>query len=182
MARLRRLTREDLDAAEQSVYDRIAASRGAVRDPFATLLHHPLLAERVAALGEQLRFHSVLPGADRELAILTAGREVEALFQWADHEPVALREGTRPDAIEIVRHRGPTAALLPREALIVETVRALFRAHRLSDEQYQRAEAEFGRRGLVELVILAGYYSMMGFALNAFEIDLPDGATSAFER
>ena len=69
MARVPRLTREQLDSEGQAAYDRIAASRGAVRDPFATFLHHPALAVRVAAVGEQLRFHSVLPGRDRELAI-----------------------------------------------------------------------------------------------------------------
>jgi 4-carboxymuconolactone decarboxylase len=180
VARVPRLRREDLDPEGQGAFDRIAAARGAVRDPFATLLHHPLVAERVAAVGELLRFHSVLDGADRELAILTAGREVEALFQWADHLEVALREGTRPAAIELVRERGSTERLLPREALIVETVRALFRDHRLSDEHYARAEAEFGRRALMELVALAGYYAMMGFFLNAFEIDLPEGSTPAF--
>jgi len=78
MARPPRLGRDDLDPEGQAAYGRILAARGAVRDPFATFLHHPALAERVAALGGQLRFHSALPGADRELAILTAGREVGA--------------------------------------------------------------------------------------------------------
>lgn len=182
MTRLPEVTREELTPEGQQIYDRITASRGRVIGPFAMLLHHPTLAEKVAAVGEQLRFHSLLPGADRELAILTAGREVEAPFEWAAHEPIGLQEGTRPEAIAVVRERRPTDSLTPREALIIDTVRALFREHRLTDEQYARAEAGFGRQGLIELITLAGYYGLIGFVLNAFAVDLPAGVAPAFER
>jgi hypothetical protein len=39
-----------------------------------------------------------------------------------------------------------------------------------------------GRKGLVEMIVLAGYYGLIGFVLNAFEVDLPEGATPAFKR
>jgi 4-carboxymuconolactone decarboxylase len=182
MTRLPNPMREELSPEDQAVYDRIVASRGGLVGPFAMLMHDPPVADRVAELGAQLRFRSVLPGADRELAILTAGREVEAAYEWAAHEPLGLREGVRPEAIAVVRDRRPTDELKPREALIVDTVRALFREHRLSDDQYRRAEAELGRQGLVELIVLAGYYGMIGFVLNAFEVDLPPGVTPAFAR
>lgn len=182
MTRVPEPKREDLSPEGQRAYDAITASRGRVVGPFQVLLHHPAVAERVAALGEELRFRGTLPGADRELAILTAGREVEALFEWAAHEPIALREGTRPEAIAVVKERRPTNGLTPREVVIIEVVRALFRDHRLTDDLYARAEAMLGRQPLVELVALAGYYGMIGFVLNAFEVDLPAGAVPAFQR
>ncbi|MDP8921949.1 MAG: carboxymuconolactone decarboxylase family protein [Chloroflexota bacterium] len=182
MARIPSLTRDGLDPDAQAVWDQVVGSRGSVRGPMALLMHHPALAGHVAELGSQLRFRGVLGGADRELAILAAGREVEAVYEWAAHEPLGLQEGVRPEAIEILRHQRPTAELLPREALIVDTVRALYRDHRISDELYARAEAELGRQALVELVVLAGYYGLIGFVLNAFEAELPAGATPAFER
>lgn len=182
MTRVPEPRREELDPEARSVYDRIAATRGATRGPYGVLLHHPALAERVAALGEQLRFRSTLPGADRELAILAAGREAEAPYEWAAHEPIARREGTRPEAIAVLRDGGPTDGLLPREAVIVDTVRALYRRRGLTAAEFARAEAELGRRGLVELVTLAGYYGMIGGILNAFEVALPPGAGPAFGR
>jgi 4-carboxymuconolactone decarboxylase len=93
------------------------------------------------------------------------------------HEPVALREGTRPEAIAVVRDDRSTHELTPREALLIETVRALYRARRLTPDQYAKAEAELGRQALIELVTLAGYYGMVAFVLNAFEVDLPPGTT-----
>jgi 4-carboxymuconolactone decarboxylase len=182
MTRVPEPSREQLDPADRALYDRIAATRGGTRGPYLVLLHHPALCERVAALGELLRFHGELPAADRELAILAAGREAEAPYEWAAHEPIALRAGTRPDAIAVVRDARPTHGLRPREALIVDVVRAIHREHRLPADAFARAEAELGRRGLIELVTLAGYYGMVAAILNSFEVDLPAGATPAFGR
>jgi 4-carboxymuconolactone decarboxylase len=182
MTRVPEPTREQLDADAQAVYDQIAATRGALRGPYGVLLHHPPLCERVGALGEQLRFRSGLSGPDRELAILTVGREIEAAYEWVAHEIIARREGTRPEAIAVVLDGRPTAALTPRESVIVDTVRALYRARRLTQAEFARAEAELGRRNLVELVTLAGYYGMIGAILSAFDVDLPPGASSPFPR
>ena len=182
MTRVPEPSREQLDPAARAVYDRIATTRGGTRGPFVVLLHHPVLCERVAALGELLRFGSRLRGADRELAILAAGREAESPYEWAAHEPIALREGTRPEAIAVVRDGGPTHGLRPREALIVDIVRAVYRARGLTPDEFARAEAEFGRRDLIELVTLAGYYGMVGAVLNVFEVDLPPGTIPAFRR
>ena len=32
------------------------------------------------------------------------------------------------------------------------------------------------------MIVLAGDYGMIGFVLNAFEVDLPEGAKPAFNR
>jgi 4-carboxymuconolactone decarboxylase len=182
MARLPIISRDSLNPEGQKAYDAIAGSRGEVRGPFAMLIHHPLLAERVAAVGELLRFHSVLSGADRELAILAAGREVDALYEWAAHEPIGLKEGTRAEAIDIVRNKQATDSLTPREAMIIDAVRALYNQHQVPDNLYAKLEAEFGRQGLVELIVLAGYYGTIGFVLNTFEVELPEGVQPAFTK
>jgi 4-carboxymuconolactone decarboxylase len=182
MTRIPEPRREELDPEARAVYDRIAASRGATRGPYGVLLHHPALADRVAALGEQLRFRSILPAADRELAILAAGREAEAPYEWAAHEPIALREGTRPEAIAAVREGRSSDGLVARDAVIVDTIRALYRRRGLTPAEFARAETELGRQALVELVTLAGYYGMIGALLNAFDVDLPPGAGPTFPR
>src|ERR1700687_3731063 len=47
---------DTLSPAAKQVYDKISAKRGAARGPFASLMHHPALAEKVGDLGEYLRF------------------------------------------------------------------------------------------------------------------------------
>jgi len=49
------------------VYDKITAKRGQMRGgPFASLMHHPALAEKVGD-SEYLRFGETLPGDIREM-------------------------------------------------------------------------------------------------------------------
>lgn len=180
MPRLEPPTREALAPADQAIWDEIVGSRGRVIGPYLPLMKVPALAQRVAALGEQLRFHSLLPGADRELAILATGREVGAKFEWAAHEPIARREGTRSEAIEAVRSQGPLDALSGRERLIITVVRSLYRDHALSDTLHAQAIKDLGEQTLVELVTLTGFYGLIGFVLNAFELPLPEGARPPF--
>ena len=48
------------------VYEKITAKRGQMRGgPFASLMHHPALAEKVGDLGEFRRFGRIGHGADR---------------------------------------------------------------------------------------------------------------------
>ena len=182
MARLPALSRDDLDADGQALWDSLIASRGYVGGPTLCIMQHPELAAKSTPLGSQLRYSGVLAGADRELTILTAGREVEAVYEWHAHEPIALDVGVSKDAIEVLRNQQPTTSLGEREALIIDAVRSLYREHKLSDDLYARAEKMLGRKALVEMIVLAGYYGLVGFVLNGFEVDLPDGATPAFER
>jgi alkylhydroperoxidase family enzyme len=129
------------------------------------------------------RRQRTVPGADpgagpgragrppRELAILVVAQHVDARFEWSAHEPIARREGTRPEAIEVVRAGAPTDPLTEPERLIVETTRALLRRHTLTDAEFARARDALGQARLVELVGLVGYYTMIAFVLVAFGVE-----------
>jgi len=77
------------------------------------LLHSPEIAGRVAHLGAYIRFDSTLPGAERELAICTAARECDCQYVWSDHAPLALKEGARQEALDVIASRGTSTALHP---------------------------------------------------------------------
>ncbi len=81
-----------------------------------------------------------------------------------------------------MRDGRPTHGLPPREALIVDTVRAIYRTRGLTADEFARAETELGRQGLIEVVTLAGYYGMIAAILNAYEVDLPPGPAPVFGR
>jgi 4-carboxymuconolactone decarboxylase len=52
---------------------------------------------------------------------------------------------------------------------------------RLPAALHARATEALGERGLVELVGVLGYYSLVALTLNAFEIGLPDAAAPELE-
>jgi 4-carboxymuconolactone decarboxylase len=181
MQRIPPIERDQLEPEGQAAYDRIAASRGSVRGPFGVLLHHPILGGSVADVGEQIRFHGVLPGAARELAIVATARHLEVAVEWAAHVPLALKEGASVEAVEVVRRNAPTSGLNEREALVINAIRALFAEHALSDELYNQVESAFGRQGLIELLVLAGYYGLLGFVLNTAQVPAAGGVERPFE-
>ncbi len=180
MTRLARLDRDSLSADVQRIWDKIAGRRGDVRGPYQVLMHTPDLAEKVADLGERLRFSGNLPGKDRELAILAVARRLDAPFEWIMHEPFARKEGVPSNTIEVIRSLGPLDLLTPRERLIVEVARSLCESYSVPDDLYERAKSELGTAYLVELVTLVGFYMMIAVLLLGFKVDLPEGATQPF--
>lgn len=180
MARFQEVTRESLSPEGQAAWDSIVGSRGSVRGPFRVLMAVPQIAGRVGAVGEYLRYGGILKGADRELGILVAARESSSRYEWLAHEPIGREEGTSDQAIEAVRSGAGVEGLTPREQVIIEVGRSLFRTKAVSDELFERAVAEFGREQVVELMTLFGYYGMLAFVLNGFEMPLPDDAPPTF--
>lgn len=162
------------------VYDKITARRGAIRGPFASLMHHPALAERVGDLGEFLRFEGALPGDVRELAILVIARAVSQPYEWVAHAPIARREGLPEDVIERVRARGDVNDLPPRYARAVRVVQHVLAGESIPPGLQAEVELDLGMPGLMELVVLVGHYRLIAGVLFAFETPLPEGESAPF--
>lgn len=164
----------------QKVYQRITAKRGKIGGPYVPLMHHPALAERVADLGEYLRFGSTLPGDLRELAILITARHVTQPFEWIMHAPVALKEGLPAEIIEHIRSRGDLSTLPARYVRAARLVQHVLARESLPQTLQEQTEQEVGVTGVVELVVLAGYYQTIASVLFAFDVPLPDGTPTPF--
>jgi len=161
--------------AQLAVWDRIAQSRGRVAGPFAALLHSPELARRIAETGHYVRFEGPLSQAERELAIITVARVLDAQYEWAAHAVLARNAGVREDVIAAIRERRAPAGFTPAEAQIFGYASSLLREHRVSDEAFAALQKRFGLEGLVDLTATIGYYAMIGCALNAFGIEPTPG-------
>jgi len=169
MARVELIDRRDGLAPEQArLFDWIVESRGELVRPFQVLLHAPDQAEHIARLGHVVRFESGLDGADRELAILATGRAHGCDYVWDTHVALAQREGTSPEAIAYLD--GETGDLAPREAAILDMVGELCSGSSLSASTFSRVESHIGAEGVVELSILVGYYTLLGYAMASFGV------------
>jgi len=171
---------DTLTPEAKRVYDKITAKRGAVRGPFASLMHHPALAERVGDLGEFLRFGGTLPGDIRELAILITARSVNQAYEWVAHARIARKEGLADDVIERVRTRGDLAALPPRYARPARVVQHVLAFESIPQGLQAEVQRELGITGLMELVALAGQYRLIAGVLFAFDTPLPEGEPAPF--
>lgn len=164
----------------KQIYDKISAKRGAVRGPFASLMHHPALAEKVGDLGEYLRFGSTLPGDVRELAILITARSVRQGYEWIAHAKAARKENLAEEIIERVRTGGDLSTLAPRHARPARVVQHVLAYESIPAALQAEVQKELGITGLMELVVLAGQYRMIAGVLFAFDTPLPEGERAPF--
>jgi 4-carboxymuconolactone decarboxylase len=177
--RLPLLKRGELDADGQRVYDSLADPNGGsirgLRGPGGIQLHSAGLSRHSRPLNRYLRQEAGLTGRVRELAILTTARELDSQFEWAAHEPEALREGVSPEIVEIIKYRRDTTGLAEADAIVIELGREIFGARHVSPETFARALHRFGRAKLVDLVALMGNYAATAALLTAFDMQLDSG-------
>jgi 4-carboxymuconolactone decarboxylase len=168
--------REDLDAAQREVWDRVVSGpRGQVIGPLRAAIHNAELAGRWSALGEALRFNTSLPKRLSELAICVTGRRWSSQVEWFVHAKVAEQSGISSAILDDIRDgRAPDFADA-QEAVVYDFARELQTGGRVSDATYAAAREAFGVRGVVELTALIGYYTMVSMTLNAHGVPLPDG-------
>ena len=171
--------RDDLDEANQLVYDLHLDPKGGslagLRGPGGLRMHSPKLGELTRAASQYLRHEPGFPGTIRELAVLVTAREMDSQFEWAAHEPEALRQGLSQNIIDVVKHRLDADPLPERERVIIQFARQLFGERRVTPELFASALELFGRRGLVDLVSIMGNYANTALLLAAFDVQLPAG-------
>jgi 4-carboxymuconolactone decarboxylase len=168
---------EAMSAEQRAAADAlIAGPRKGVYGPFLPLLRTPSLLERVAALGEQLRFHGSLETRVRELVTCAAARHTTNQFEWLMHAPLAIKAGVAEATIETL-HAGARPKQLPAdEEAALDFARELLQSHGVSDGTYDSALAQFGEAGVVELATLVGYFVMVCWVMNVAHTPALPGA------
>jgi 4-carboxymuconolactone decarboxylase len=151
----------------------IDGPRKGVYGPFLPLLRSPVLLDRVARMGEYLRFESVLDARVRELVTCAVARHVSNQFEWTMHAPLALKAGVAAATIEALRLgarpkqlRADEEELRADEEAALDFTRELLQTHGASDPTYAAALAVFGEQGVVELASLIGYFTMVCWVMN----------------
>lgn len=181
MSRLPLQTRDALDDDGQEVWDSITATRGSIvtdagglMGPFNAWVTAPGIGGRLAELGAALRFQSSIERRLLEVAIITVGAHWKAEFEWWAHSRMALQHGVSPGTVEAIA-TGATPDLPDDERVVHAVARQLVEDGHVDEATYAAARRLLGDRGIVELVTLCGYYTVVSFTLNAFDVPLPPG-------
>jgi 4-carboxymuconolactone decarboxylase len=183
-SRLPYLRYDELDARGQEVWDSVASeigdelvnADGGLIGPFNAFVHAPGVGRHLSALGGRLRFRTSIERRLSELAIITVGAAWKAEFEWWAHAQMAREHGLS-DAIVDAIGRGDDPPLEAEDERVIYAVaRELTTTGRLGQQDYDAAQRLLGDAGLVELVSLCGYYTLISYLLNAFAVPLPPGA------
>ncbi len=173
------LKREQMTDAQKRVYDAIAGGpRAGVRGPFGPLLRSPELTDRVQKLGEYLRYNSSLPARLNEFAILINARFWDSKYEWYAHKPLALKGGLAESIADDLAQNKRPANMKPDEELVYDLCTVLHRRHFIDDALFKRAVAMLGEPGVIDLVAVSGYYTLVSMVLNVAEVPLPPGEKS----
>jgi 4-carboxymuconolactone decarboxylase len=190
MSRLPYLRRDDLDDAGRAVWDGLESSRGAtivnqdggLVGPFNAWVHAPVVGRRLSGLGATLRFETSIERRLLELAIIVVAAHWKAEFEWWAHARMAREHGVADEIVDAVRRGETPAFAADDEALVYDLARQLVVGGQVDDPTYAGAVELLGNQGVVELVALCGYYTLVSFSLNAFTVPLPPGAKPAWPR
>jgi 4-carboxymuconolactone decarboxylase len=176
MSRLAPLELDDMTSEQRAVADEIMSGpRGGLRGPFLPWLRSPELANHGQRLGAYCRYGTSLPRNLSELAIIITGKHWTAQYEFYAHAHLALEAGVSEAAVEAIRTGGTPTFEDAAEQFVYDFVTEYFRTNRVSDATYQRGLEIVSERGILDIVAIVGYYSLVSVTLNVFEVELPAG-------
>lgn len=151
----------------------LVAEDGGLIGPFNAWLHSPAVGGPAAELGAAVRFRTTLDRRLLELAIVAVAAHWRASFEFWAHRRYAIEAGVAPTLVDAVADGDEDPPAPDDEALVLSVVRELLRTGRLAAATYEQAQRHLGDAELVELVTAVGYYTLVSFNLNAFEVAPP---------
>lgn len=153
-----------------------ARADGAPLNVFTTLAHRPRLLRRVNALGGYFARDSDLPARERELAILRTAARVGCGYELAHHRVLATAAGLGEAETAAAADPGVAHAWGAADAALLGFVDELVATRSVSDGAWRRL-GHLGDGGRLDLLLLVGFYAMLGGMLEAVcvEVDAPAG-------
>ena len=148
--------------------------------PFAVWLHAPEYGHLAQALGGFCRYQSSVPPRLSEFAVLCTARLWRAQFEWYAHVNIAAKAGVKAQTIDDLRAGRVPKSAAKDERAIYDFIQEIYKNKRVTERTYQRVLAVLGEKGIVELVGILGYYSLVAMTLNVFAMLPPEGETLAF--
>ena len=164
-------------AAQREAAAEFALMRGQdVFGPFALMLRSPEVMLRAAAMGEYMRYRSLLPRDLNEFIILLTARHWSQQYEWHVHQPAALKAGLSESIVAAVSKGHRPASMSVDEALVYDFTTELLRLQNVSDDTYSRARARFGEAGIIDMVGVAGYYAFLSMMMNVARTAVPENS------
>jgi 4-carboxymuconolactone decarboxylase len=155
-------TPEQIKAAQEFELVRKRAPWG----PFAMLMYSPELMNNARSMGDYLRYKSSIPNMLSEFAILITAREWSQDYEWSIHYPIAIKAGLKIEVAAALKDGRRPEEMGEDETLIYDFTTELQRNKRISDITFAKVEKRFGKKGVVDLAGIAGYYTFLAMEMN----------------
>jgi len=97
----------------------------------------------------------------------------ESEYEWAQHLRMARKAGVREAQIEQLAQWRTSAEFTEQERAALGLLEGVT-AGKVDDATWQKAAGLYSREEMVELVLVAGFYSMVARVLDALRVELDD--------
>lgn len=167
-----------LTEAQKKAIEEFKAARSVdISGPFVPLLRSPEVMSRARAMGDYLRFRSSLPPRLSEFVILLTARRWTQQYEWNAHQPLAIKGGLTREIVDAVAAGKRPGRMAKDEEAVYTLWDEVQRTQAASDATYTRAVAEVGEQGIIDVLGITGYYTMLAMVMNTARTPLPEGAT-----
>jgi alkylhydroperoxidase family enzyme len=139
-----------------------------------TLAVHDELAARMRPLGAGILAHGHVEPREREIVIHRACARAGAEYEWGVHALVYGKQLglTEAQLAATVTGDADDPAWADRDRLLIRLVDELHDTCGISDGLWSALAAVYRDDQLLELVIIAGWYRLVSYVINALRIEL----------
>lgn len=170
---------EKLTEAQRKAAAEFREARNAdISGPFVPLLRSPEVMTRARAMGDYLRFKSVLPPRLSEFVIIITARNWTQQYEWNAHYPLALNAGVSAETAKAIAEGRRPKPMTEEEETLYDFCEELRRNQSVSDPTYARMVARFGEQGVIDTTGIVGYYTMLAMVMNTARTAVPSGGAA----
>jgi 4-carboxymuconolactone decarboxylase len=161
------------EAQKKAAEEFLATRKTPVFGPFIPLIRSPEVMLRAKEMGDYLRFKNSIGQKLAEFTILIMARAWTADYEWYAHYPLAMKAGLKPEIAEAVFEGRRPDGMAPDEEAIYNFVTELNTMKRISDVTYERTVKQVGEQGVIDIIGLQGYYTLIAMTLNVSRFEQP---------
>ena len=114
--------------------------------------------------------------------MLVTARRWTCQHEWVMHSKLALEGGLSQDAVDAIAQNREPSRLSEEEKAVYTFCREVHATGRAGDAVFAAAKERLGLDGVLELIALCGYYTLMAMVLNTAGMPLPDNASPPLEE
>src|SRR6478672_4170641 len=164
--RFKPLTYEQMTPEQKKMTDIAVAQRG-TGGSFNINVRDPDGGQLLFEMGDRVRFHMSVPDKLKELAIVVTARYWGAQFEWLAHRRAAVQAGLSEDKVKAIAEGRRPAGMSADEEAVYNFITELYKTKQVSDPTFAAVKSLAGERGVVDLIVSAGYYQAVSMLMNA---------------
>lgn len=141
---------------------------------FMMLMRNPRMFWSWLMFAKQMMPYGEIDRRDTELVILRVAWNCRSRYEWGQHVDIGLRAGVSAEEIIRVTRGADSADWSTHRRALIRACDEFHQQRMVSEETWRLLEAHYGKRLLIEVVMLIGHYEMLAGILNSTGLILED--------